>query len=128
MHLLWQVSGHTSGKCRNKPNDNREEPRSTPRDLKEPGPRIDYSRMSHQPQMNRHQARFNEDLNRQYSPNYINHYQSTLGSTPGQDLSATLVELANIQSRSLEMMAASHLLQLPITGYQTSILRSPHFL
>ena len=26
---------------------------------------------------------------------------------PGQDLSATLIELANIQSRSLEMMAAS---------------------
>ena len=34
-------------------------------------------------------------------------YQSTLGSIPGQDLSATLMELANIQSRSLEMMAAS---------------------
>ena len=30
-----------------------------------------------------------------------------LGSIPGQDLSATLMELANIQSRSLEMMAAS---------------------
>ena len=31
----------------------------------------------------------------------------TLGSIPGQDLSATLNELVNIQSRSLEMMAAS---------------------
>ena len=30
-----------------------------------------------------------------------------LGSIPGQDLSATLIELANIQSRSLEMMAAN---------------------
>ena len=30
-----------------------------------------------------------------------------LGSAPGQDLSATLIELANIQSRSMEMMAAS---------------------
>ena len=30
-----------------------------------------------------------------------------LGSIPGQDLSATLIELANIQSRSLEMMATS---------------------
>ena len=40
-------------------------------------------------------------------PNYVNQYQSPLGSIPGQDLSATLKELANIQSRSLEMMAAS---------------------
>ena len=30
-----------------------------------------------------------------------------LGSIPGQDLSATLIELANIQFRSLEMMATS---------------------
>ena len=36
-----------------------------------------------------------------------NYHQSLLGSIPGQDLSATLMELANIQSRSLEMMAAS---------------------
>ena len=40
-------------------------------------------------------------------PNYNNFQQSPLGSIPGQDLSATLIELANIQSRSLEMMAAS---------------------
>ena len=32
---------------------------------------------------------------------------SPLGSIPGQDLSTTLIKLANIQSRSLEMMAAS---------------------
>ena len=57
--------------------------------------------------MSHHQTRFNKGLNRQYSPNYINHYQFTIGSIPGQDLSATLIELANIQSRSLEMMAAS---------------------
>ena len=98
---------HSSGKCRSKPNDNREEPRSPPRDLREQGPRIHYNRMCHQPQVSRHQARINEGLNRQYSPNYINPYQSTLGSIPGQDLSATLIELANIQSRSMEMMAAS---------------------
>ena len=98
---------HTLGKCHNKPNDNREEPRSTPRDLREQGPRINYSRMGHQPQVSCHQARFNEGLNRQYLPNYTNPYQSMLGSIPGQDLSATLIELANIQSRSLEMMAAS---------------------
>ena len=30
-----------------------------------------------------------------------------LGSIPGQDLSATLIELVNIQSRSLGMMATS---------------------
>ena len=57
--------------------------------------------------MSHHQTRFNEGLNRHYSPNYTNPYQSTLGSIPGQDLSATLMELANIQSTSLEMMAVS---------------------
>ena len=97
---------HTSGRCHNKPNDNREEPRSTPRDLREQRPRINHSRMG-QPQVSHHQTRFNEGLNRQYSPSYANPYQSTLGSIPGQDLSATLMELANIQSRSQEMMAAS---------------------
>ena len=98
---------HSSGKCHSKPNDNREEPKSPPRDLREQGPRINYNRMGHQPQVSRHQARINEGLNRQYSPNYINTYQSMLGSAPGQDLSTTLIELANIQSRSMEMMAAS---------------------
>ena len=104
-------TGHTSGKCRNKPNNNREEPRSTPRDLREPGSRLDYNRIGHQPQVSHHQTRFDEGLNRQYSPNYINPYQSMLGSIPGQDLSTTLIELANIQSRSLEMMAASQRMQ-----------------
>ena len=99
-------TSHTSGKCRSKPNDNREEPRSTPRDLREQGPRINYSRMG-EPQLSHHQTRFNEGLNGQYLPNYINPYQSTLGSIPGQDLSTTLIELANIQTRSLEMMATS---------------------
>ena len=98
---------HISGKCSNKPNDNREEPRSTPRDLRETGPRMDYHRMGHHHQVHHQQTRFNEGLNRQYSPSYINPYQSTLGSIPSQDLSATIIELANIQLRSLEMMAAS---------------------
>ena len=40
-------------------------------------------------------------------PNYANQYQSPVESIQGQDLSTTLMELANIQSRSLEMMAAS---------------------
>ena len=60
-----------------------------------------------QPQVSCHQTRFNEGLNRQYSPNYANPYQSTLGSIPGQDLSATLMEPVNIQSRSLEIIDAS---------------------
>ena len=98
---------HTSSNCRNKPNDNREEPRSTPRDLSQPSPRMDYNRMNCQEQVNRQQTRFDEGLNRRYSPNYVNSYQSPLGVFPGQDLSATLIELANIQSRSMEMMAAS---------------------
>ena len=100
-------TSHISNKCRNKPNDNREELRSTPRDLRETGPRMDYHRMGHHQQVSRQQTRFDEGLNRQYSPSYINPYQTTLGSIPGQDLSATLIELAIIQSRSLEMMAAS---------------------
>ena len=97
---------HTSGKCHNKPNDNREEPRSTLRDLRDQRSKVNHGRMD-QPQVSHHQTRFNEGLNRQYSPNYTNPYQSTLGSIPRQDLSATLMELANIQSRSLEMMAPS---------------------
>ena len=100
-------TSHISNKCRNKPNDNREELRSTPRDIRETGPRMDYHRMGHHQQVNHQQTRFDEGLNRQYSPSYINPYQTTLGSIPGQDLSTTLIELANIQSRSLEMMAAS---------------------
>ena len=100
-------TNHTSSNCQNKPNDNREEPRSTPRDLRQPGPRMDYNRMNHHDQVSHQQTRFDEGLNRQYSPNYINPYQSPLGAFPGQDLSATLIELANIQSRSMEMMAAS---------------------
>ena len=54
-----------------------------------------------------HQTRFDERYNRQYLPNYNNFQQAPLGSIPEKDLSATLIELANIQSRLLEMMAAS---------------------
>ena len=97
---------HISGRCHNKPNHYREEPRSTLRDLIEQRPRVNHNRIG-QPQVSHHQTRFNKGLNRQYSHNYSNPYQTTLGSIPGQDLSATLMELANIQSRSLEMMAAS---------------------
>ena len=82
---------------------------------------MNYNRMGHQPQMIRHQARINEGLNRQYSPNYINPYQSTLGSTPGQDRSATLIELANIQSRSMKMMAASQRSQQEVFQEQVRV-------
>ena len=60
-----------------------------------------------QQQVNHHQTRFDEGLNRQYLPTYNNYHQPSLGSIPGQDLSTTLRELTNIQSRSLAMMAAS---------------------
>ena len=99
---------HSPGKCTSRPN-NREEPRSTPRDLQDyrtgnSGSKtcnFSINKDYHQ------QTRFDERYNRQYSPNYNNFQQSPLGSIPGQDLSATLIELANIQSRSLEMMATS---------------------
>ena len=97
---------HISSKCHNKPKDNREELRSMPNNLREHGPNNSHTRRN-QPQVSLHQTRFDEGLNRQYSLNYVNYHQSTLGSIPGQDLSSTLMELANIQSRSLEMMAAS---------------------
>ena len=84
-------TSHISNKCCNKPNDNREELRSTPRDLRETGPRMDYHRMGHHQQVSHQQTRFNEGLNRQYLPSYVNPYQITLGSIPGQDLSATLM-------------------------------------
>ena len=87
---------HISSKCLNRPNNNREEPRSTPRDLQS----------SNQSKDCHHQARFDERYNRQYSPNYNNFQPSLVHSILGPDMSATLIELANIQSRSLEMMAA----------------------
>ena len=99
-------TNHTSNRCCNRPNDNREEPRSTPRDLKEHGTGNTHKGFRH-PQVNCQQTRFDEGLNRQYLPNYNNYHQSPIGSIPGQDLSTTLIELANIQSRSLEMMATS---------------------
>ena len=40
-------------------------------------------------------------------PNYNNYQPSPLHSIPGQDLSTTLIDLANIQSRSLEIMVAN---------------------
>ena len=62
-------TNHTSNRCHNRPNDNREKPRSTPRNLREHGTG-NIHKGFRQPQVNCHQTRFNEGLNRQHSPNY----------------------------------------------------------
>ena len=100
---------HSSGKCTSRPNDNREEPRSTPRDLQDcrTGNTGSKNCVFNQSRDSHHQTRFDKRFNRQYPPNYNNVQTSPLGSIPGQYLSATLIELANIQWTSLEMMAAS---------------------
>ena len=100
---------HISSKCLSRPNDNREEPRSTPRDLqnRRTGNSGNKSHVSNQSKDTHHQTRFDERYNRQYLPNYNNIQPSPVGSIPGPDLSATLIELANKQSRPMEMMAAS---------------------
>ena len=100
---------HSVGKCTNRPNDNREEPRSTPRDLQDhrAGNTGNNNHIFSQNRDSHKQARFDERFYRQYSPNYNNYQPSPIGSIPGQDLSTTLIELANIQSRSLEIMVAN---------------------
>ena len=61
-----------------------------------------------QPQVSCHQIRFNKVLNRQYSLNYANWYQFTLRihSRPRPECHINGTG-EHIQSRSLEMMAAS---------------------
>ena len=100
---------HSSEKCTNRPSDNREEPRSTPRDLHNQmtGNTGNKNCVSNKNRDPHHQARFDKRYNRQYLPNYNNVQPLPLDSIPGPDLSATPIELANIQSRFLEMMAAS---------------------
>ena len=100
---------HISSKCLNRPNDNREEPRSTPRDLQSQsiGSSGNKSHVPNQSKDSHHHTRFNKRYNRQYLPNYNNIQPLPVGSILGLDLSVTLIELANIQSRSLEMIAAS---------------------
>ena len=84
---------HISSKCHNRPNNNREEPRSTPRDLQShtTGNSGDKSCVSNQNKDSHHQARFDERYNRQCSPSYNNIQPSPVGSIPGLDLSATLI-------------------------------------
>ena len=107
--IYCSSKSHSSGRFTSRPNNNREEPRSTPRDLQDlrTGNTCSKNCVFNQNRDSHQQARFDERYNRQYSPNYNNFQISPLGSIPGQDLSATLIGLANIQSRSLEMMAAS---------------------
>ena len=52
------------------------------------------------------QTRFDKKYNRQYSPNY-NYQPSPPVSVAGPDLTATLIDLANIQCSSLDLMVAN---------------------
>ena len=65
MCLLWQCKPQI--KHLNRPNDNREEPRSTPRDLqiRRTGNAGNKSHVSNQNKDSCHQARFDERYNRQ---------------------------------------------------------------
>ena len=85
---------HISSKCLNRPNDNREEPRSTPRDFQSgrTGNSGYKSCVPNQSKDSHHQARFGERYNRQHLPNYNNIQPSPVGSTPGLDLSSTLID------------------------------------
>ena len=98
----YSSKNYSAGKCTNRPNDNREEPRSTPRDLQDcrAGNTCNNNHIFYQNRDSCQQARFDKRFNRQYSLNYNNYQLCPIGSIPGQDLSATLIELANIQSRS----------------------------
>ena len=142
---------HSLGNCTSQPNDNREEPRLAPWDLHSQAPyyRTDtkYSGLSQGNQGNstnprqtykiaslsygdyryehdraRHQqTRFDERYNRQYSPNY--NYQPSPVSVAGPDLSATLIDLANIQSRSLDLTVANQKSQQDIYNELTRVNR-----
>ena len=63
---------HSADKCTNRPNDNREEPRSTPRDLQDhrTGNAGNNNHIFNQNRYSHHQARFDERFNRKYSPKY----------------------------------------------------------
>ena len=54
-------TNHISSRCHNKPNDNREEPRSTSRDLRECGPNNSHNRMS-QPQVSQQDESTSDEL------------------------------------------------------------------
>ena len=85
---------HTSDKCTYRLIDNREEPRSTLRDLQDYRFRNtgNSNHFFYQNRGGHQQARFDERFNRQYLPNYSNYQPSPLGSIPGQDLTTTLID------------------------------------
>ena len=76
--IYYGSTNHTSTRCCNRPNDNQEEPMSTPRDLGEYRSGKINNRFGQQ-EVNHHQTRFDEGLNRQYLPNYNNYHQLPLG-------------------------------------------------
>ena len=101
-------TSHVSSRCTSRPNNNREKPRATPRELQENSTNVTGKKCScFQNRDPHHQVRFNERYNRQYPPMHCGYQPSPIVSVPGWDLSTTLIELANIQSRSPEIMAAS---------------------
>ena len=148
---------HASGNYTSWPNNNWEEPRSTPLDLYSQGPyygantensgvprrnawnstnprpastknhgnyisdrqqvytnntNVSFPYRDYRYNQNRtgcQQTRFDERYNKQYSPNYYHytHHPSPPVSVAGPHLSATLIDLANIQSRSLDLIVAN---------------------
>ena len=63
--------------------------------------RYDQNRGGHQ------QTRFDKRYNRHYFPNYNIYQPSPLVSVVGEDLSTTLIDLANIQSKSFDLMVVN---------------------
>ena len=115
-----------SGNCTNRPNDNSEEARSTPRDLQNQGSRnsqvtlqmhwttgkwVSLSRLRTIDTMKIgvviNTPGLMKDIIDIIHQITIIHQPSPIGPIPGQDLSTTLIDLANIQSRSLESMVAN---------------------
>ena len=96
-------TNHISNKCPKRPNDNREKPRSTPKELQSwrTGKSGNQNKDSHQ------QAGLIKGTIGSTCLIIITFQSSPVSSLPGLDLSPTLIELVNIQSRSLEMMATS---------------------
>ena len=137
-NICIYCGSHSAGKCTNRPNSNREEPRSTLRDFLDHrfGNTGNQDHFSEQNKVGCQQARFDERVNTQYSPNYnnYNNYQpSPQGYILGQDLSATLIDLANMQSRSLEIMvsrrpSASWLKQVRTKQMMQCLLQSKHMM
>ena len=116
---------HTFSNCTNRPNDNKEEPSSTPRDIQSHGFKNTGNIANAGQQVNRfpyQDYRYDMKIGMVINKSGLTkdiiiidiihqitiiHQPSPLGSIPGQDLSSTLIDLANIRSRSLEIMVAN---------------------